>query len=69
LVFSHIILGVIEHLGPVVPLVDDLVGERAFSRVVPTVDVVNFLHHLPSLLQTKASQIQVEVETKVGFFI
>ena len=66
--FSHIILSVVEHLGLVVPLVDDLVGEEASSRKVPTV-VVDFLHHLPSLFGSKASQIQVRVETEVGFLI
>ena len=67
--FPHIILGVVEHLEPIVPLVDDLVDERASSHVVPIVAIVNFLHHLPSLLQTKATQIRVEVETGVGFFV
>ena len=57
--FSHIILGLVKHLGPVVPLVDDLVGERASFHVVPTVAVVDFLHHLLSFLRTNASQIRV----------
>ena len=64
----YIILVVVKHLGYVVPLVDDFVGEGASSRVVPTVIIMDFLHHLPSLLRSKASQIQVGVEAGVGFF-
>ena len=65
--FSYIILGVIEHLRSVVPLIDDLVGEKASSRVVPAVSILDFLHHFLSLLRIEASQIQVEVEAGVGF--
>ena len=67
--FFYSILGVVKRLGPIVPLVDDLVGERAASRVVPTISIVNFLHHPPSLLQTEASQIKVGMEAEVGFFL
>ena len=67
--FSHRILGLFEYLGVVGLLIDDFVGEGASPYVIPTVTVMNFLHHLPSLLQTKASQIQVWVETGVGFFV
>ena len=55
--FPYIILGIVEHLGPVVPLVDDHVGERATSCVVPAISVVDFLYHPLSLLRTEASQI------------
>ena len=65
----HIILGVVKHLRPVVLLVDDLVGERASSSVVPTVSIVDFLHHLPSLLRTETSQIWVRMEVGVGFLV
>ena len=67
--FSHILLGIIEYIGSVVPLVDDHIGEEASTRVVPIVTIVNFLHHLSSLVWTKASYIWVEVETGVGFFV
>ena len=67
--FSHVILGVVKHLGLIVPLVDDLVGEGASSHIVPIVAVVDFSNHLPSLFQTKASPIRVRLETGVGFFI
>ena len=68
-VFSYIILDVIEHIGPVLPLVDDVVGKGASVRVVLRVSIVDFLHHLPSLLRTKASHIQVGVKIGVGFLI
>jgi len=48
--FLHIILGVAEHLGPVVPLDDDFVGEGVTSRMVPTIAIVDFLHHFSSFV-------------------
>ena len=33
------------------------------------VSIVDFLHHLPSLLQTKASQRRVGVEIRVGILV
>jgi len=53
--FSHILLGIIEHLGPVVPLVNYLIGKGASSFVVSTVIIMNFLYHFSSLVRTKAS--------------
>ena len=32
---SHILFGIIEHLGPIVPLVDDFVGKGPASGMVP----------------------------------
>ena len=55
----YIIIGVVEHLGLIVPLVDNSMGERASSRVVPAVSTVDFLHHIPGLLRTETSQIRV----------
>jgi len=67
--FSYIILGIIKHLGPVVPMVDDLMGKRAAPRVVSAISIVDFLHHSLCLLQIEASQIRVRVEAGVEFFV
>ena len=37
----HIFLGVTEHLGLVVPLVDGFVSEGSASSVVPAVAIIN----------------------------
>ena len=50
-------------------MVDNLIGEGASYRVVSTVCIVNFLHHLSSLLWTNTSQIWVGVEVGVGFLV
>ena len=63
------ILGVVKHLGLVIPMVDDLMGKEKSSYVVPTVSFMDFLHHLSSLLRIEASQIQVGVEAGIGFFV
>ena len=44
----RITLGVIEYLGLVIPLVDAFVGERGSSLMVPTVAIIDFLHHFLS---------------------
>ena len=64
----HIIFGVIEHLRPVVPVVDDFVGEGVSSCVVPTV-VVDFLDHSPSFVWPETSQIWVGVEAGIRFHV
>jgi len=68
-VLFHIIFGVFERLGLVIPLADDFLGEEASSHVVPTVTIMDFMHYFSSLVWTKTSQIQVRVETGVGFLI
>ena len=50
-------------------MIDDLVGEGASTRMVSTVTFVDFLHDLPSLVQTKASQIRVGVETGIRILV
>ena len=65
----HIILGVIEHFGPVIPLIDDLVSEGAGSRMIPKIFVMDFPHYSLSFVWIETSQIQVGVETIVGFLV
>jgi len=50
----HIFLGIIEHLGPVVSLVHDFVSEGSTSCVVPTVAIMDLLHHAPGFLWPEA---------------
>ena len=40
----HIILGVIEYLGPVIPLINDLLSEEVASQMIPTITTMDFLH-------------------------
>ena len=42
-------------------------GKGAFSRMVPTVAVVDFLHHSLSFIYPKISQIWVRIEA--GFLV
>jgi len=65
----HVVLDIVEHLRPVLSLVDDLVGERAASQVVSTVAIVDFLHHILSFFWYEASQIRVGVEIGVGSLV
>ena len=65
----NIILGVVEYFRPVIPLVDNFVGEGASSRVVSTIAVVDFLHDSPSFVWPETSQIWVRMETGVGFIV
>jgi len=62
----HISLGVNEHLGPVIPLIDDLVDEGATFRMIPTIAIVDFLYHFS---RTVTSQIRVGVEIGVEFLV
>ena len=54
------LLGVIKHFGPVIPLVDGFVGEGSSPSMVFIV-VVNLLHYAPDLLGSEAPQVQVGV--------
>ena len=67
--FLHITLGIVEHLETIVPLIDDFMGEGATSHIVPTVAIVNFLHHFSSFFWSETSQIHVGVELEIGFLI
>ena len=64
-----ITVGVVKPFGPVVPLVDDFVGEGVSSCVVSTITIVDFLHHFLSFIRTETSQMRVRVETRIGFLI
>ena len=48
-------------------MIDDLVSEGASFCVIPTIAVVDFLHHFSSFDWTETSKIRVGVETEVGF--
>jgi len=45
LALLYITLGIVKHIGLVVPFVNDFVAEEASSRVVSPVAIMNFLHH------------------------
>ena len=68
-VFIHVILGVIELLWPVVPFIDDLMGERAASRMIPTIAFMNFLHHSPSFVWSEAPQVGVNMKFGVRLLV
>ena len=51
----YITFGIIKYLGPIVSLVDNFVGKGTSSHVVPTVAIVDFLHHFSSFVRTKTS--------------
>jgi len=57
----YMLLGVIEHLGPIVPLVNGFVGEGSPSSMISIVIIVDFLHYPPYLLRSEASQVWVGV--------
>ena len=42
----HIFLCIMEHLGPIVSLVDGFIGEGSADCMIPTVTVVDLLHYL-----------------------
>ena len=46
----HILIGVVEYLGPVVPLVYDFVDEGSAACMIPTVAVVDLLYYLLSFV-------------------
>jgi len=58
---SHMLLGVIEHLGAIVSLVNGFIGERLPSGMIATVTVMNLLPYPPGLLGSEASQVWVRV--------
>jgi len=57
----HIFLDVVEHLGPVIPLVDGLVGDRVSPGMIFTVVVVNLLYYALHFLGSEAPQVLVRV--------
>jgi len=65
----HILLGIIKHFGPIIPLVDGFVGEGSTSDMVFTVAIVDFLHHLLDFVRPEAPQIRVRVQLGVGLFV
>jgi len=65
----HILLGIIEHFGPIVPLVDGFVGEGSTSDMVFTIAIVDFLHHLLDFVRPEAPQIRVGVQLGVRLYI
>ena len=52
--FFHVFLGVIEYPGPVVSLLDGFMSEGSTSNVVPTVTIMNVLHHASGFLRPEA---------------
>jgi len=68
-VFLHEILGIIEHLGSVIPLIDNLMGKRVTSRMVPTVTIMDFMHHSPSFIWSKVPQVGVGMKLGVRFIV
>jgi len=67
--FLHIILGVVEHLGPVILLIDDLMGEKAASQMIPTVAIMDFLYHSLSSIWSEAPQVGVDMKLGVRLLV
>jgi len=51
----HVFLDAVEHLKPVVLLVNGFVSEVSTSRVVPVVAIMNLLHHFLGFVQSETS--------------
>jgi len=52
---------VVEHLGPIVPLINGFVGEGSPPDMIFIVTIVNLLHYPPDLLGSEAYQVWVIV--------
>jgi len=68
-IFLHIFLGVIEHLGSIVLMVDDLVSERSTSRMVPAITIMDLLQYSYGFLWIEASQVRVRVQFGIRFLV
>ena len=65
----HVLLGIIEHLGPTVPLADVFVDEEPAFRVVFTVIIVDFLHYYLGFVWSETPQVRVRVQLEVRLFV
>ena len=65
----HLIFHVYEHLWPIVPSVNGFVGDGLFTRLVPTVIVMDFMYHFLRFLWSETLQIGIVVFPRVLFFL
>ena len=65
----HVVFGITEHLGLIVPLIDRFVDDGSAYRVVFTVAIVNFLYHFLGFVMFKALKVRVRVQLGVGLLI
>ena len=63
--FLHIFFGIIEHLGPITPLVDDFMGKRSATDMVPTIFFVDLLHYPLGFVRFEAPQVWIGVQLGV----
>ena len=68
-IFLRIFLGVIEHLGPIVTLLDDFVSEGSASSMVPAITIMDLPHYSSGFLWTGASQIRVGVQFGIRLLV
>jgi len=66
--FFHVILDVIEYLGPVITLIDDLMGEGVAFRMIPTIAIMDFLHHF-KFVWFEAPHVRVSMKLGVRFLV
>jgi len=47
----HILFGIVEYLGSIVPLIDNFMGRRSAPDMVLTIAIVDLLHYPPGFVR------------------
>jgi len=68
-ILLHIFFGIIEHVGPIVSLVDDFVGMGPTPDMFPTVAIVDLLHCPLGFFGSEAPQVWVKVQLVLRLLI
>ena len=53
--YLHVVLDIVEHLGPVVPLLDGFMSDGLASYMVLTITIVNILDHFLGFVWSETS--------------